>query len=147
MPLPRPVESYCALDVAALQIPKALVVPVRHQDSRCLRMIEPDGMTDLVSNGIAQVIDLHVAVESDLPWHAGIEAHERPLDLFDGARGGAIGDVGERAAQRDALCPNQDPGGGGIVALSETDIGDRLPHPERCENLAAEVGGRDVRAR
>ncbi len=75
-----PVEQRRALDVARLQARLALVVAVGHELARRARVVEADGVADLVRDRVAQVVDVEVAVEADLPGLARVQADERARD-------------------------------------------------------------------
>ncbi len=135
----RPVEQHGALDVARLQAGLLLVVAVGHQLPGGARMIEADGVPDLVGDGVAQVVDAEPAVEADLPRLLRVEADERAADDLLLAGPLLQGDVGEGAAEGPGLGADEDAGGCRVARLAEGDVGDLLPHAEGGSDLAAEL--------
>src|SRR6185436_16146939 len=74
------VDGHGAADVAGLEGAEALLVAVVHDGVGAGRVVQPDGVADLVRQGVAQVVGLEVAVEAHLPGPRRIEADERLAD-------------------------------------------------------------------
>lgn len=62
-----PVQFCDAVYVAGLQVSEFFAVFVRHQLPPGERMIEPDSVADLVHQHVTQIVDVKIAVETDLP--------------------------------------------------------------------------------
>src|SRR5882672_7485360 len=78
------VEQDGPRNVAPLQLSERLLVAVAHDLPGAARMVQADGVADLVGDGVAHVVGAQIAVEADLPALLGIEADERLRDRLDG---------------------------------------------------------------
>jgi len=74
------VQPLHGCDVGGLQAVDGFVVAIGHGRSRRTGMVKAEGMTDLVCEGVPEVVDIQMSVKSDLPAQSRIEADERPLD-------------------------------------------------------------------
>src|SRR5262249_53015274 len=139
-----PVEQHHALGVARLQALLTLIVAVGHELARRTRVIEADGVPDLVRDGIADVVHVEASVEADLPRLLWVETDERALDGLLAGRTDFQCDVGEGAPDRLSLRADNNVGGARVANLAESDVGHALPHAECCCHLAAELFRRYV---
>ena len=74
--LRRAVKLGDAGNVASLQLAEALLVAVADDLARAVGMIEPERVADLVGEGVAQIVDVEIAVKANLPTLGGIEADQ-----------------------------------------------------------------------
>ncbi len=100
-------------------------------------------MPDLVGDGVAEIVDVEVAVEADLPAHVGIETDEGLLNF--GVRvviSVAPCDVGEGSSTRLGLRADEDVGLRTIRSLLKIDLG----HALHMSNAARTSRTKSVRA-
>src|SRR5581483_3243918 len=105
----RTVKRHGAGDIARLRPGEALEVAEAHQFGEARRMVETDGMADLVRESVAKIVDIEVAVEADLPALRRIEADDgagQPPGAGNRVR--LVLDIGERPAARAGFGADQD---------------------------------------
>ena len=125
-----------ARDITLLQITELLVVEIAH-DLIVAGMIQADCVSDLMSQGVSDVVDLQIAVEADLPALEGIEADQRLCDRLNVLwRVGIISDVSECPALWLELCANEDVCSLGVPGFAKCNIGGMLPHVERGSHFS-----------
>ncbi len=109
-------------------------------------MVQSDGVADLVSDRVPDVVDVQIAIEADLPALLGIEADNRALDRAPITISGPVGNVCECAAKGFELRPDEDSCAVRVIDLGEPNVGDRLPHVERGTHLVAKICPVEVRS-
>ena len=62
-------------NISRLQIAKAFFVTIVHDLARSGRMIEPNGVSDLVRQGVTQIVGFEIPIKPDLPAAQRIEAN------------------------------------------------------------------------
>src|SRR5262249_31064995 len=99
-------------------------------------MVEADRVPDLVSDRVAQVVNVEVTVEADFPALPGVEADHRSLDFLRPAR--PLGHIGEGAPFGRLLSTDQNAGCLTVGGFHEANIGSLFPEVECGAHLALE---------
>src|SRR5690606_19221115 len=134
-----------ALDIPRLQRAELLLVLVVHQLATRSWVVEPNSVADLMGSGVPAVVDVQIAIESDLPALLGIEADNRALHRAPGTLPGFVGNVCECASKVFELRTDKDACAARVIDLGEPNVGDRLPHVERGTHLVAKICPIEVR--
>src|SRR5262249_30733339 len=113
--------------VSRLQRAEALFVAIPHDLTTAVRVIQADGVTDLMGNRVAKIIDLEVPIEADLPALGRVQANQRLGDWLDRlGRGHVVEDIGKCPALWLDLRTDQNVGWVRACRLAERNVGDGL---------------------
>jgi hypothetical protein len=127
--LMRTIQECYASNIARLQHAEMLLVAIAHDLVVVIRMVQADRMSYLMRDGVADVIDLQIAVKADFPTPKGVETDQRLRDGLDHlCRLGIVGNITECPALRFTLGANDDVGVLRELGLAKINVGSGLPH-------------------
>ena len=106
------------------------------------RVIEPDGVADLVRDGVAQVVDVESPSNPIFHgWRGLRQMSERSITFLPASPAFRVTLVKARP-MGSACAPIRMSARVGVTRLAEAEVGDRLPHAEGRGDLVAELVGR-----